>query len=65
MKPGIFEVLPNENLAQLFDFAQGFTSKAYTASVIIQQYTDREKKIQDIRKEFLQLIFQIVAMKLL
>jgi protein involved in polysaccharide export with SLBB domain len=52
MKPGIFEVLPNENLAQLFDFAQGFTSKAYTASVIIQQYTDREKKIQDVRSEF-------------
>ena len=51
MKPGIFEVLPNENLAQLFEFAQGFTSKAYTASVIIQQYTDREKKIQDVRSE--------------
>jgi protein involved in polysaccharide export with SLBB domain len=51
MKPGIFEVLPNENLAQLIDYAQGFTSKAYTASVIIQQYTDTEKKIQDIRKE--------------
>lgn len=57
MRPGIFEVLPNENLAQLFDFAQGFTSKAYTASVIIQQYTDREKKIQDIRKELFATYF--------
>jgi hypothetical protein len=57
--------LPNENLAQLFDFAQGFTSKAYTASVIIQQYTDREKKIQDIRKELFATYFPIVAMKLL
>jgi protein involved in polysaccharide export with SLBB domain len=65
MRPGIFEVLPNENLAQLFDFAQGFTSKAYTASVIIQQYTDREKKIQDIRKEFFATYFPNVAMKLL
>lgn len=51
MRPGIFELLPNENLAQLFDFAQGFTSKAYTASVVIQQYTDTERKIVDVRKE--------------
>lgn len=51
MKPGIFELLSNENLAQLFDFAQGFTSKAYTASVVVQQYTDTERKIIDVRKE--------------
>ncbi len=51
MRPGIFELLPSENLAQLLDFAQGFTSKAYTASVIVQQYTDKEKKIADVRKE--------------
>ncbi len=51
IRPGIFEILPNENLANIIDFAQGFTSKAYTASVLVQQFTDKEKKIQDITKE--------------
>ncbi len=51
MRQGIFETLPNESLAQVINFAQGFTSSAYTASVVVDQFTDKEKKIQDIRKE--------------
>jgi protein involved in polysaccharide export with SLBB domain len=51
MRPGIFEMLPNESLAQLINYAQGFTSSAYTASVLVDQFTDKEKRIQDIRKE--------------
>lgn len=51
MHPGIFEMLPNESLTALINFAQGFTSSAYTASVTVDQFTDKEKKMQDIRKE--------------
>jgi protein involved in polysaccharide export with SLBB domain len=49
-RPGIYEVLPNEHLQQVIEFAQGFTSKAYTASLMVEQFTDKEKKIQDVRK---------------
>lgn len=49
-RPGIYEVLSNENLQQVIEFAQGFTSKAYTASLMVEQFTDKEKKIQDVRK---------------
>lgn len=49
-RPGIYEVLPKEHLQQVIDFAQGFTNKAYTASVTIEQFTDKEKRIQDVRK---------------
>jgi protein involved in polysaccharide export with SLBB domain len=51
MRPGIFEMLPNESLSQLINYAQGFTSSAYTASVLIDQFTDKEKKMQDVLKE--------------
>ena len=51
MRPGIFEMLPNESLSQLISYAQGFTSSAYTASVLIDQFTDKEKKMQDVLKE--------------
>lgn len=51
IRPGIFEILPNESLANIIEFAQGFTSKAYTASVLVQQFTDKERKVQDITKE--------------
>jgi protein involved in polysaccharide export with SLBB domain len=49
-RPGIYEMLPKESLEDLIGFAQGFTNKAYTASVHIQQYTDIEKKVVDIIK---------------
>lgn len=47
----IYEMLPNENLNNLIDFAKGFTAKAYTASVSVLSFTDIERKIQDIKKE--------------
>jgi protein involved in polysaccharide export with SLBB domain len=50
-REGIYEVLPNENLSKLIEFAGGFTSKAYTANISVIQYTDREKQIKDIAKE--------------
>lgn len=50
MRPGIFEMKQNETLDNLINFAQGFSSKAYTASVHIVQYTDKEKRVVDVIK---------------
>ncbi len=50
-REGIFEVLPNESLKKVIDFAGGFTNEAYTASVQVKQITDREKTIKDVLKQ--------------
>jgi protein involved in polysaccharide export with SLBB domain len=50
-RKGIYEMLPKESLSRLIDYAGGFSSKAYTASVNVLQYTDKEKKIKDVRKD--------------
>jgi len=50
-REGIFEMLPKESLSKLIEYSGGFSSKAYTASLNVLQYTDKEKKIKDIRKE--------------
>lgn len=47
-RPGIFEVLPGENLEQVLEFASGFTDTAYTAMVKAFQKSDRERKVKDI-----------------
>ncbi len=52
-RPAIYEVLPTETLNDVFEFAGGFTSRAYTANIHILQYTDRERKIKDVRKDLL------------
>ena len=52
-RPAIYEVLPVESLNDVLEFAGGFTSKAYTANIHILQYTDRERKIKDVRKDLL------------
>jgi len=48
-RQGIFEMLPTENMKDLIGFAQGFTGKAYTASVGVERYTNKEKEIVDIK----------------
>lgn len=50
-RKGIYEMLPKESLSKLIDYAGGFSSKAYTASINVLQYTEKEKKIKDVRKE--------------
>jgi len=50
-RPGVYEVLPKESLADVIEFAGGFTDRAYTASIHIQQYTDKAKKVRDVRAE--------------
>ncbi len=47
-RPGIFEILPGENLQQVFEFASGFTDTAYTAMVKAFQNSDKERKVKDI-----------------
>lgn len=49
-REGLFEVLMNETLQNVFDFSGGFTDEAYTASVQIKQVTDKEKRIKDVVK---------------
>jgi protein involved in polysaccharide export with SLBB domain len=50
-QPGIYEMLPTENLEQLIEYAQNFTGKAYTAAVTVTSYNNIERTIQDIKRE--------------
>ena len=47
-RPGIFELKDNETLEQLILYAGGFSDKAYTATVKINQITDKERSIKDV-----------------
>ncbi|MFZ9209147.1 MAG: polysaccharide biosynthesis/export family protein, partial [Sediminibacterium sp.] len=47
-RPGIFEVLPGENFANVLAFASGFTDTAYQASVKVFAQTSRERQIKDV-----------------
>lgn len=49
-RPGVFEMLPGENLIDLVGFASGFTDVAYKASIKVIQVTDKEKKVKDINQ---------------
>lgn len=49
-KPAVFEVLPNESLQDLINYAGGFTSIAYTSALHIIQNTGKEKQIVDVPK---------------
>ena len=48
-RPGIFEVLPNENFANILAFASGFTDTAYQASVKVFAQTNKERQIKDLQ----------------
>jgi protein involved in polysaccharide export with SLBB domain len=47
-RPGIFEVLPGENLSNILTFASGFTDNAYMGSLKIFQRNEKERQIQDL-----------------
>jgi protein involved in polysaccharide export with SLBB domain len=47
-RPGIFEVLPGENFANVLAFASGFTDTAYQASVKVFAQTSKERQIKDL-----------------
>jgi protein involved in polysaccharide export with SLBB domain len=50
-RPGIFEVLGNEEFAQVLQYAGGFSDNAYTAMVKVVQKNEREKSVKDISNE--------------
>lgn len=48
-KPGIYEMKGGEKLSDLFRFAGGFTDEAYRARYRVLRFTDRERKILDVK----------------
>jgi protein involved in polysaccharide export with SLBB domain len=49
-RPGIFEMKVGETFANLLEFASGFNDLAYQASVSVVQKTEKEFKVNDIKK---------------
>jgi protein involved in polysaccharide export with SLBB domain len=49
-REGIYEMLPNETVADLIRFTGGFTDEAYSAAVHIQQLTEKERQLKDVTK---------------
>ncbi|TDH23319.1 capsule biosynthesis protein [Segetibacter sp. 3557_3] len=49
-RPGIYEILPTENLNDLFRFTGGFGNEAYTAGIHVEQVTDKERQLRDVSK---------------
>jgi protein involved in polysaccharide export with SLBB domain len=49
-RPGIFELIGNENFNQFLQYASGFDDTAYTAWVKIIQKNGKEKAVKDLAK---------------
>ena len=47
-RPGIFELLPNETISKLLEYASGFTDTAYKASIKVFQRTEKERNVRDL-----------------
>ena len=47
-RPALYEVLKNETISDVINFAGGFTDQAYTARIKVLQNTERERRIVDI-----------------
>lgn len=47
-RPGLFEIVQDESLQDLINFAGGFTSMAYPSRAIVYRTTDKELKIENI-----------------
>lgn len=50
-RPGIFEMKSGESFSDLLSFASGFNEFAYTATVNVEQKTDKEFKVLDLSKD--------------
>lgn len=50
-RPGIFEMLPGEDLADLIRFTGDFTERAYRARVKVLKNTEKERRIADITSD--------------
>jgi len=49
-RPGIYELLDNENLQQIIFYASGFTENAYKNRILVKQKTDTELKVTDLNE---------------
>lgn len=49
-RPGLFEIVQDESLQDLINFAGGFTSMAYPSRAIVYRTTDKELKIENIER---------------
>jgi protein involved in polysaccharide export with SLBB domain len=50
-KPGLFELKSDENFQDLLNYASGFTSSAFKATVTVKRNGDRERQIIDVNTE--------------
>ena len=50
-RPGIFELLPNENLSDLLKYTSGFSDSAFRESIKVIQLTKKEKRVKDINED--------------
>lgn len=50
-RPGLYELKPEETLADVIKYAGGFTDSAYRARVKIQRITSKERKIVDVSED--------------
>ncbi|WP_037325734.1 polysaccharide biosynthesis/export family protein [Runella zeae] len=48
-RPGLYELLPNETITKVLEYAGGFTENAYTDRLKVLGLTTKERKIVDIR----------------
>ncbi|MBB6502395.1 SLBB domain-containing protein [Pedobacter cryoconitis] len=50
-RPALYEVLSNESLEDVINFAGGFSNKAYTAKIKVLQNTNKERRITDVNAD--------------
>ncbi|MEY2630164.1 MAG: Polysialic acid transport protein KpsD precursor, partial [Bacteroidota bacterium] len=50
-RPGIFELLPGENLQQIITYASGFTDNVYKNRILVKQKTQSELKVTDLNEK--------------
>ncbi len=48
-RPGIYELLPNEPISKVLDYAGGFTDNAYTDRLKVLGLTTKERRIIDVK----------------
>jgi len=50
-RPGIFEILPGENLQQIVTYASSFTENVYKNRILVKQKTNSELKVTDLNEK--------------
>ncbi|WP_200980083.1 SLBB domain-containing protein [Echinicola sp. 20G] len=50
-RPGLFEILPQEDIQDLIRYAGGFKSEAYTQRIGVRRLSDDARKVADVSQE--------------